>query len=377
MPAPPLPPPGPVDLLFVEPWYGGSHRAWIEGFRRHTRCTTAVLGLAPRHWKWRLLGAAGTLAARLRASGLRPKAIVASSMLHLPAFLGHARGAVGDARVHLYLHENQLLHPVSPRDRGPDGDRVPAWINVDSLCAADAVWFNSAWHRDAFFDALPGFLDALPDHRGVEEVAGWRARSGVLPLGLDFPAAPRVEDWPSAEGPILLWNHRWTFDKAPDAWARALIDLAPKRPFRVVLLGPEGSDPALHAWRDRLRDALGVRLLHDGPVDRSAYAEWLGRAHLLPVTARHDFFGLSVVEAIGAGCRPLLPRRLAYPEHLPADAPGHWWYAEDADFPGALDAALSLPPEADAGARLSAARHVRARYAWPAVLPAYAAAWGA
>ncbi len=33
-------------------------------------------------------------------------------------------------------------------------------------------------------------------------------------------------------------------------------------------------------------------------------------------TAEHEFFGISVVEAIAAGAYPLLPRRLSYPEIL-------------------------------------------------------------
>ena len=47
------------------------------------------------------------------------------------------------------------------------------------------------------------------------------------------------------------------------------------------------------------------------------YARWLWEADILPVTSKQDFFGGSVVEAIYCSCYPILPKRLAYPEHLP------------------------------------------------------------
>ena len=46
------------------------------------------------------------------------------------------------------------------------------------------------------------------------------------------------------------------------------------------------------------------------------YACWLKTADLLPVTSNQDFFGGSVVEAMYCGVMPLLPNRLAYPEHM-------------------------------------------------------------
>ena len=49
---------------------------------------------------------------------------------------------------------------------------------------------------------------------------------------------------------------------------------------------------------------------------RADYEAALRAADVVVSTAEHEFFGLSVVEAIAAGAYPLLPRRLSYPEIL-------------------------------------------------------------
>ena len=61
-----------------------------------------------------------------------------------------------------------------------------------------------------------------------------------------------------------------------------------------------------------------------------------------------EFFGIAVMEAAYCGARPLLPRRLAYPELYPPAC----LYERDEDFAGALRAliAAGAPPAAAADA---------------------------
>ena len=56
--------------------------------------------------------------------------------------------------------------------------------------------------------------------------------------------------------------------------------------------------------------------------DRQRYWEHLARADWVLSTARHEYFGIAVAEALLAGCLPWLPQRLSYPELLPPDAQG-------------------------------------------------------
>ena len=81
------------------------------------------------------------------------------------------------------------------------------------------------------------------------------------------------------------------------------------------------------------------------PEDFADYARWLWRADILPVMSHHDFFGASVVQAIYCNCTPLLPRRLAYPEHLPAALHGRLLYDDRDDLLRRLREMLKDPPD--------------------------------
>ena len=118
------------------------------------------------------------------------------------------------------------------------------------------------------------------------------------------------------EHPIILWNHRWEFDKAPESFFQALFELQEKGvDFRLVVLGEQNEmKPNIF---EEARDKLSDKILHYGYAESfKEYAKWLWKSDILPVTSIHDFFGISVVEAMHCDCYPILPNRLAYPEHV-------------------------------------------------------------
>ncbi|MDH3999364.1 MAG: DUF3524 domain-containing protein, partial [Desulfuromonadales bacterium] len=189
--------------------------------------------------------------------------------------------------------------------------------------SADAVLFNSHYHQQSFLTALPEFLKKFPDHNELQSVEQIRAKSCVLHLGQELK---RFDDYrptdataESQRPPLILWNHRWEYDKNPQAFFEALYQLQDEGlNFEVALLGESFRNGS--AVFDQARERLGERVVQFGYAESFAdYARWLWRADLLPVTSDHDFFGGSVVQAIYCGCTPLLPRRLAYPEHLPPE----------------------------------------------------------
>jgi hypothetical protein len=71
---------------------------------------------------------------------------------------------------------------------------------------------------------------------------------------------------PDKDARLILWNHRWEYDKAPDLFADAILAAAEKgADFRQALLGKRTPSSALA----RLRDWLSVGL--PGPVDASTW----------------------------------------------------------------------------------------------------------
>jgi hypothetical protein len=73
--------------------------------------------------------------------------------------------------------------------------------------------------------------------------------------------------------------------------------------------------------------------VHWGTVNSfDAYATLLSKCHLLPVTSRQDFFGISAVEAMYCDVLPILPDRLAFPEHIPYDLKADLIYKDEGEL---------------------------------------------
>jgi glycosyltransferase involved in cell wall biosynthesis len=333
-----------MRIMIVEPFFTGSHAAWATEYAKQSSHDVELLTLPGRNWKWRMHGGAVTLASKFSASPTPPDLILATDMLDLTTFLALTRKTSSRSRCAIYFHENQLTYPWSPGDpdTGKQRDLHYAFINYASALAADAVLFNSSYHMTSFLGALPGFLGAFPDAADAGSVRSIADKSRVLPLGMDLSKldAHRIEA-PEPGPPLVLWNHRWEYDKAPEDFFQALYRLADEGvEFRLAVVGESFSrSPAV--FREA-RQRLAGRVAHWGYLESfGEYAQWLWRADVLPVTSRQEFFGASVVQALYCGCAALLPNRLAYPEHLPGGVADAVLYDEHEDLAGRLRGLLT------------------------------------
>lgn len=265
-------------------------------------------------------GGAVTLAQRFLENGKAYDLILASDMLDLTTFLALTREKTANTKTALYFHENQLAYPWSPKDSDTQSgkDLHYSFINYASALAANNLYFNSNYNKTSFLSSLSTFLERYPDHQNTISIKQLEQKANTLHLGMDLNAFDeyKPESKHSNDSPLILWNHRWEYDKNPIGFLRIIYALAEHGlSFQLALLGESFKDEPPYFKEAKRR--LGDRIVHYGRAESFAdYAQWLWKADISLVTSNQDFFGGSVVEAAYCDCHLALPNRLAYPEHF-------------------------------------------------------------
>ena len=298
-----------MKFLFLEPFYGGSHRDFADGWIRHSRHQFDLFTLPARFWKWRMRGAALYLAKKVK-NPAEYDGLITSSMMSLSDL--KALWGTECPRALVYFHENQLSYPLPP---GETMDYQFGFTDVTTGLVADKVLFNSQTHMDAFFGLLPGFIKMMPEYRPHWVGDQIRTKATVLYPGCNYPAGPAdLSPWDLSKPPLIVWNHRWEFDKSPETFFAALESvLSGGFEFRLALLGENFQvvpTPFLTA-----KEKFGERIVHYGyEVSKKKYQDWLKQGVIVVSTAIQENFGISIVEAVRCGCYPLLPNNLSNAE---------------------------------------------------------------
>ena len=169
-----------MHIALLESYYGGSHRAWADGYKGFSRHHVELITLPAQYWKWRMQGAAISFA---RLLDFKPDVILASSMIDLSIFRALTYRQLGDTPIALYFHENQLSYPQNRRQG--HGWRY-GFINAVSALTADGVYFNSEFHMQDMMEQLPRMLKHFGDFNELGMVKDIQEKSKVLPVGMDL-----------------------------------------------------------------------------------------------------------------------------------------------------------------------------------------------
>ena len=208
-----------MNILLVEPYYTGSHKSWAEGYQSFSNHNVQIISLPGQFWKWRMHGGAISLAKQFMHMNFSPDLILATDMLDLTTFLSLTKSRTAQVPSALYFHENQLSYPWSNSDRDiqEKRDHHYGFINLSSALAADHVLFNSQYHQDSFHHEGLRLLKIFHDHNEVDVIERIKEKSQVLYLGMNLSKFDQHKTQ-GQKNPLVLWNHRWEYDKNPESF---------------------------------------------------------------------------------------------------------------------------------------------------------------
>lgn len=301
-----------LKVLALNPFHGGSHKAFLNSWVKHSSHDFTLLTLPGTQWRWRLHFAAVDFSRQVRdlfEKGQRWDAIFCTSMMNVAEFRG-LTPFLSDIPLTVYFHENQLSYPESSNVKF---SLDSCMANIISAYTADAVWFNSQFHLEDFLKASNKLLSSKPGYP-VEILKEIEKKSSVQYQGIDDEFLKPAKEF---SNPVkLVWAARWEEDKNPGLLFLALKRLKEKGiNFSLSVLGEE-MGTRMECFEKAAKDFAG-EICHFGFLSsREEYMKVLKGADIFISTAEHEFFGIAAVEAVAAGCIPVVPDHLAYPEVL-------------------------------------------------------------
>jgi len=280
-----------------------SHAAWADWLTQtFTDINWCTLELPGRHFRWRIRG--NPLSWLHKLPEETPDLILATSMVDLATLKGlHPR--LANIPVIYYFHENQFAYPTSKLQH----DSVdPQMVQLYGAIAADKIVFNSNYNRETFLTGIDKLLQMLPDEVPNNVTNELRKKSKILPV-----AIKPIESQSNKIENLILWNHRWEYDKAPGIFADALVQLNNSGvDFKLALLG-ERANKTPKALQ-KIEESLTDKIIINGKVNKKEYQQYLSQSSIVVSSAIHEFQGLAIMEAVSAGAVPLVPNDLCYPE---------------------------------------------------------------
>lgn len=316
-----------LDILALEPFYGGVRRAMLGALVKCSRHRWTLLKLPPRRMERRLAAAANWFAEQLcqHFSGhidvlFTSEAMNLANLVRLVPDLANRPSVV-------YFHDNHLP-PTTSTPHGPFDA-----INLTTASAATEAWFNSDYHLKTFLSRGAALAARVPELAELNLMPQITAKARLVPPPMDLSYVSRA-----ALGAAVTRDPRAIFVETRDAdvpLLNAALDLVNGRgrEFRLITVGPVellSDDWARRPVRE-MDDAAQVR----GMLESAVFVS-------VKPAAMSDYL---CVRALLAGCRAVLPDAGIYAEAFPGHDEFIGFYE-----PTAVDLAAKLQSALNAGA---------------------------
>lgn len=318
-----------LDILALEPFYGGARKAMLSALMRSSRHRWTLLKLPPRRIERRLSAAANWFAEHLwqHFSG-HVDVLFTSEAMNLANLLRLVPDLASRPSV-VYFHENHLP------DVGNTIDGPFDLIDLNTATVATEVWFNSTYHLKTFLDRGAALVRRHPELAVCNPMPPITAKAKLIrpPLDLSFLAHVRIPERPQRSPEAVFIETR----NADLTLLNSGLRLAHERGrrFRLITVGPvEGlSDDWERQTIKETEEGGQVAGLLEAQVFLSARP-----------AATSDYLAM---RAALAGCRLLVPAGGVYAELMPAGVHSLCLYNSD---PQSLAAQLTRALDADAPA---------------------------
>nr|XP_014965524.2 glycosyltransferase-like domain-containing protein 1 isoform X9 [Macaca mulatta] len=319
---------GPMSILIIEAFYGGSHKQLVDLLQEELG-DCVLYTLPAKKWHWRARTSALYFSQTIPISE-HYRTLFASSVLNLTE-LAALRPDLGKLKTILYFHENQLIYPVK---KCQERDFQYGYNQILSCLVADVVVFNSVFNMESFLTSIGKFMKLIPDHRPKDLESIIRPKCQVIYFPIRFPDVSR-----------FMPKHKTThLKKMLSLKGNGGTVLSMALPFQPEQRDSEGllknsnSECDAHCGLDTARrEYLGNSLRQESDLKKSTSPEnsssrrgenkqnltvnpcaTLGgdanQQRLLHIVWPHRW-----LEAVYCGCYPLCPKDLVYPEIFPAE----------------------------------------------------------
>lgn len=289
-----------LDILALEPFYGGARRNMLETMIRCSKHRWTLLKLPPRRLERRLSAASIWFAEQLSRHWVgRVDVLFTSEAMNLADLYRYVPALIRKPSV-VYFHSNQLPEPAA-KTMGPHDV-----VNLNTATAATEVWFNSLYHLRLFLAKASALVQRHQELAVRSPMPEITAKAHVMSPPVDLSLVHQLA--PAAQGQR---NKRRIFvetrDADPYVLNRALATIARRgEQFELITVGPA----------DELNADLPRKTLPE--LDESGHVRAMLESGIFVSTRRGATADYHAVRALACGCWPLLPAGCAYGELLPS-----------------------------------------------------------
>lgn len=315
-----------LDILALEPFYGGVRRAMLSAVMRCSRHRWTLLKLPPRRMERRLAAAANWFAEQLdRHFSGHVDVLFTSEAMNL-ASLYRLFPSLASRPSVVYFHDNHL--PALDAQYEDPLDLV----NLNTATAASEVWFNSTFHLKTFLIRGSALVARHAELTSYNPMGAITAKSHLItpPMDLGYVSDCRAAFPQPKRDPETIFVETRDADVA---FLNQALDLLQRsgRKFKLITVGPVKQLSG--QWeRKTIREI-------DEPAQVLGMME--SNVHLsVKPAATSDYL---CIRGLLAGCRPVVPDSGVYPELIPDTLHAATLYRNDpADCARMLDDALEF-----------------------------------